>query len=117
MSVAQYDLQHVTFRYEPWGRDVTMRPLSAAELIGLQADMDDDAPDDRSIAWYAQLLSMCVVAPSASAEEWPRQARFSTLIDLGQRAMEISGIGPAAAKKNLPGPCTDSPSNSAETLE
>lgn len=91
--------------YDRWGRDVPMRPISARRLVDLQRDyaelMDGEhKPLAHMTEMFAELLAATVQEPCVSAEEWLEEASIEELTELGQLAMEVSGIGFDAQKKS-----------------
>lgn len=118
MSLKDLDRPAVTFRYEPWGRELIFRRMDARSYIriaGECADIDgEDVDSPTVIRFYAALLAASCEDPSFSQEEW-LEASGQTLLMLGQEALRINGMQRDEAKKNSTTPSTDSPSSSAES--
>lgn len=96
MSLEDLDRPIVTWHFEPWGRDVSMRRISAAQLAALQVSYGSvstaDATAAEMLKFYAELLSLSVVDPQASADEWFEQTTTDTLIKIGEQAARVSGL-------------------------
>ena len=105
MSLADLDRPVITMPYEPWGgAEVKFRKMSAKQLLELSAcappddELESATPGPKGIAFYAKLLSMSIVEPSFDVDTWMSDATTLTLCDLGQKALEVNGLG--GAKKN-----------------
>lgn len=103
MNLADLDRPPIAWRYDRWNRDVTFRKLSAGQLVELSAASADDEEikslSPKGLAFYAKLLELCVVDPHFDADTWMTEATTETLMELGQQALDVNGLG-AAAKKN-----------------
>lgn len=104
MRPADLDRLPVVHRFEKWGRDVTFRPLGALGLAQLQQShpaVDGQVVDaDGLVRFHAELLAATVVDPTGwTADEW-LECTASTLSDLGQVAMRVSGLVADETKKN-----------------
>jgi hypothetical protein len=104
MTLADLDRPPVTHHYAPWGREVTMRPISARDLVTLQsrwADLEGERADsDRAVSFYAELLAATVTDPAADPNTWATETTQRTLLDLGQVALELCGLAHHETKKN-----------------
>lgn len=102
--------------YQRWGRDLPMRAISAHKLVSLQRDwaeiMDgEQRPMGDYLEFWAELLAAVVQEPCVSPQEWLEEASVQELTELGQLAMEVSGISYEQKKTDSSDPSTDSQSS------
>lgn len=103
MSLIDFDRKPQTIAFAPWGRDVTLRPIGAAELLRLKGTHDKvhgQSVDAAGLAaFYADLLAVAVVDPAAPSAEWI-ECQLDTLTALGMEALRVCGLIEEEAKKN-----------------
>jgi hypothetical protein len=93
-ELGKIDRPSVTFSYEPWGREVTVRALGARQLLEWQAELSkaqEGSQADQAAA-FARYLSLAVIDPAGTAEEWQEEATLNTLIKLAGEAMQHTGL-------------------------
>lgn len=116
MTLAEFDRPGIPLFYEPWNRTITLRALSAAQLVALNTEFTDALRTDdpsAAIQFHAAILAATVVDPAATREEW-LETKKSTLIELGAQAMQLSGLNADETKKNSTVPSPDSSGTSPE---
>ena len=103
MSLSDLDRQIVEFNYARWDRTIRFRPITAFQLVGLQADFGEvngeDATSRDVMSFYAELLAASVIDPQYSASEWLNDASGETIMSLGLEALRINGLAVEDAKK------------------
>jgi len=104
MSLAEIARKQEQIAYEPWGRDVVMVPISARDLCDMHASFAElqgkDLDTAEALEFYAELLSLSVMDPKATKEEWLSDVTPKAVMDLGQEALRLSGLVSEDAKKN-----------------
>jgi len=104
MNLSELDRPTVTWHYERWQRDITLRPITAHQLALLNEDFGQldgqDVGTPGALKFYASLLSVCVIDPQYSVDEWLNDASAETVKVLGMKALEVSGLIVDEAKKN-----------------
>lgn len=89
--------------FEPWNRTVRFRALSAADWLELLPQLAElgETPDNspQMIRFFAQLLSRLCIDPAADADAWLTRCRLSTLVALGNMALEVANLIPSEEKK------------------
>lgn len=93
-ELGNIDRPQVTFPYEPWGRQVTARAIGARQLLDWQVELakaQEGSQADQAAA-FAQYLSMAMVDPAGTAEEWQDEVTLNTLISLAGEAMQQTGL-------------------------
>ena len=93
-ELGNIDRPPVTFRYDPWGRDVTARRLGARQLLEWRETLQvaqEGTQDDQAKA-FAGYLAHTMVEPTASQDEWYDDVSLPTLIDLAGQVMQQTGL-------------------------
>jgi len=82
----------VEYEYEPWGRSVKMRVLSAGQFVQVMSAMSA-APDDDNAAKIQAMAKVCslgILDPPGTAEEWADGVTLETLMHLGNRVLSTT---------------------------
>lgn len=89
--------------YEPWGRMVKLRVLSAGQFSQVMGAIAAAGDDDNAakIAAMSRVCAMGILDPEATADEWRDQVTIQTLTTLGNWVIEsTSKASVEEAKKN-----------------
>ena len=101
--LADLDRPIEQYHYEPWGKDVRLRCLSAGQFVEVMQRLTGAGEDDTAakIAVMSGVCAYGILDPQASAQEWSDGVCLDTLMHLGNKVLAMSNRQlVAVAKKN-----------------